>query len=828
VKRILFILFVLLVSATAAGAWWWARQSLPLLDGEERVSGLAEPVEVIFDRYGVPHVYAKAEQDAWAAAGMLHARDRLWQMELYRRAASARLSQVFGEDTLAIDRQLSTLDLRRAAEAEWSAAPPDVREALTRYAEGVNAQMARMTGRALPLEFQLLRFEPAPWTPIDSLVVGRLLAWRLAENHQSELVRSALASRFGLADAQRLAGSYPTHAPTVIPRSVSDNPRTAAPKPSSRSVTGMRGGPVARLEPRAPLPAGLEWLDPGARRGLSNNFVVAGARTATGRPLLGNDPHLQIEFPSVWYEMHLVAAGLDVIGVTIPGSPFVIIGHNARVAWGLTNTGADVQDLYVERVDLERQRYFSRGQWVPLQVFAADIPVRGRQAEPFEIWKTAHGPIYAEVGLGWKEPPAWLTRGAERSGERRAFALRWDVTGQMAGAFKSINQARRWDEFTAAVERFSAPSQNFVYADVDGNIGYIMSGRLPIRSAGNGTMPADGERGEPAWTGTVNPSTLPRILNPATGYITSSNNEIDRSWNGLITRDWAAPFRAMRLHQQLSDIDKLDVQRAAEIQNDTLSLAADLVLAGAEPAIAYGRANGGAEIALRALEQLRVWDRKVDGRPIVALYQAFEDALWRRTFADEMGQELFDVFYEWAGAERPSGLYAVIDEPGSKWFDDIGTIDRRETRNDIFLLAAHDAMERLERDHGDFDEWNWSRIHAAEFAHPLSAGNFALRWFFNRGPVEITGDGTTVMRVSHNRLRPFGAWEIPSWRQVIDVGGWDESQVVLPTGQSGHPLSAHYFDQNEMWRLGRYRQQPFSRAAVDAARAHRLLLLPSR
>jgi penicillin amidase len=245
-----------------------------------------------------------------------------------------------------------------------------------------------------------------------------------------------------------------------------------------------------------------------------------------------------------------------------------------------------------------------------------------------------------------------------------------------------------------------------------------------------------------------------------------------------------------------------------------------------EGAIKRGRATSASAISIRALEQLQAWDRKVDARPVAALYQAFEDALWRRTFADEMGEELFAVFYEWAGAERPAGLYAIIDEPGAKWFDDIGTIDRKETRDDIFLLAGRDAMERLERDYGSADDWNWGAIHAVEFRHPLSAGGFPLRWLFDRGPSEIAGDGTTVMRVSFNRLRSFAAWEIPSWRQVLDVGNWDESQVVLPAGQSGHPLSPHYFDQNEMWRQGNTRPQPFTRSAVDAARAHRLLLMP--
>jgi penicillin amidase len=315
-------------------------------------------------------------------------------------------------------------------------------------------------------------------------------------------------------------------------------------------------------------------------------------------------------------------------------------------------------------------------------------------------------------------------------------------------------------------------------------------------------------------------------MNPKIGYITSSNNEVDRNWSGLITRDWAAPFRAMRLHQALTYNEKWGVLNAAQLQTDTVSVAAEQIVAVIDDAIAAGKRSGAGEVALRALEELRSWDRRVDARPVVVLYQSFEDALWRRTFVDEMGQELFDTFYEWAGAERPAGLYAILNQPDARWFDDIATIDRRETRNEIYLLAARDAVDRLERDYGSRDDWNWARMHAAEFSHPLSTGGMPLRWLFNRGPSELHGDGTTVNRVSYNRLQPFRAWEIPSWRQVIDVGGWDDSRVVLPAGQSGHPLSAHYFDQNDLWRQGHYRVQPFTRAAVDAARRHRLLLVP--
>jgi penicillin amidase len=834
VKRILVILIVLLVFGAAGGAWWWGRQSLPPFDGELRLDGLAGPVEVLFDKWGVPHVYAAGPEDAWAAAGTLHARDRLWQMELYRRAGSGRLSEVLGAQTLPIDKRLLTLGLRAAAEAEWQAANPAVRTALMRYADGVNAQRARAVGRRKPLEFQLLGFDPAPWTPVDSLVIGRLLAWRLAENHQSELMRYALASRFGAVEANRLAGAYPLDAPTILSQEGSTTSVPAA-GPPSLLVTSvpdllLRGG---RRSPGGTEVAGrdggqvpgLEWLDPVARRGLSNNFVIAPSRTATGRPILANDPHLQIEFPSIWYELHLVAAGLDVMGVTIPGTPFVIIGHNQRIAWGVTNTGADVQDLYLERIDVARQRYLLKGQWLPVEVTRVEIPVRDRQSEPFEVWRTRHGTVFADVADNWKEPPVWLTPAGARDGERRAFALRWDVSGEMAGAFEALDRAATWEEFLASVERFTAPSQNFVFADVDGNIGYAMSGVLPVRAAGSGTAPLDGTTGEGEWIGRVDPSKLPRVRNPRAGYITSSNNEIDRRFSGLITRDWAAPFRASRLHQLLTFTEKWALTNAAQLQTDTVSVAAESIVGGIEGALAAGRSSGASDAALGALENLRTWDRRVDARAVVALYQLFEDALWRRTFMDEMGQELFDTFYEWAGAERPAGLYAILGDPNSRWFDDIATLDRRETRNEVYLLAANDAAERLQRDAGGTNA-NWTRMHAAIFSHPLSAGGFPLRWLFNGGETLLGGDGTTVNRVSYNRLAPFRAWEIPSWRQVVDVGNWDEALVALPAGQSGHPLSPHYFDQNDLWRQGQYRTQAFTRAAVDKARVHRLLLVP--
>ena len=829
-KRLLLVLTIVLVIAAGVAGWWWVRSSLPVLDGQLTMPGLKAPVEVMFDAHGVPSVYAYDVEDAWFTAGVLHARDRRWQMELYRRITMGRLSEVLGDSTVAFDKRFLTLGLRDAAAAEWERVPPQVKMALERYAAGVNAATATMVGRMRPIEFQLLGITPPDWEPVDSLAVGRLLTWRLAENHQAELVRSSLAAKFGETAARQLTGAYPSSAPSIMQNGAQLSAVSSQLSASgSQLLADSRPQRADSREPKAdrrkPI-AGLEWLMAGARRGNSNNWVLAGGRTRNGRPILANDPHLQIEFPSVWYEMHLVATGLDVIGVTIPGVPFVALGHNARIAWGMTATGADVQDLTVERVDVAKKRAMYRGEWVPIETVQADIPVRGRSGPlPFEIWKTRNGPIFAADDMDWEAPPSWLSPDDRPDEERKAYSIRYDAGGDLATAFEAINRATDWSSFTIAVGAFAVPSMNIVYADVDGNIGYAMSGRLPVRASGDGTMPADGNSAQ-AWTGSIEPGALPRLFNPSSGVIYSANNEIDRGFSGLITRDWAAGFRASRLRDELSKAEGADLDTMAALQNDKRSLAAEAILAGVDDAVKAARSQDGNAGIASLLDQLSKWDRVVDSRPVVSLYEAFEDAVWRRTFVDEMDDALFLKFYEWAGAEKPAGLFAIISDRNSPWFDDITTVEKKESRDDIFMLAIRDADDKLDGDYGGESNRGWDEVHGARFTHPLGNNAFPFRWFLSRGPVPVQGDGTTVMRVSWNRLEPFAAWEVPSWRQLFDVGQWDDSRVAMPAGQSGHPMSPFYFDQTEGWSTGQYRTQPFSRGAVTAASRHRLILSP--
>jgi penicillin amidase len=546
---------------------------------------------------------------------------------------------------------------------------------------------------------------------------------------------------------------------------------------------------------------------------MSNAWVVHGSRTATGKPILANDPHLVIEMPSVWWEVHVVSDTLNVAGVTIPGIPFVIIGHNERLGWGLTNVGSDVQDFFIERLDAARERYLVGGEWVPLETRRHEIRVKGRDRPvTLDVRSTRHGPVldaadWLEAQPGDMTEPGTL-------GET-VLALKWTpvLDGGSAAAFDALARASSWSEFVGAVRQFAAPAQNFVYADVDGNIGYAMSGLLPVRAGSDGAVPIPGSPVEAEWQGWVDVNQLPAVLNPPSGQIVTANNEVDPAIPYLVTRDWVAPFRAQRIVELLGDRRELDLAAMQQIQADITSTSADRILNAIDlPA---------------TLKELRDWDRRMDGRPVSLLYAAFEEALWARTFADEMSAALYDRFYRYAGNERLAGLRAIVTDARSPWFDDRSTRDVVETRDDIVRRAADDARRGLRDRFGDPSGWRWDAAHAVTFSHPLAGGGRILDWFFSRGPVPVGGDGMTVNKTTTNLRRPYSTSEAASYRQVFDLADWDRSAGVNTTGQSGHARSPHYFDQNTLWRQGQYRALPFSRNAVDAATVSALQLMPA-
>jgi penicillin amidase len=780
--------------------WWWINRSLPPLDGRIPLAGLSAPVEVRFDSFAVPHVFAGSDADAWRAVGYLQARDRLWQMELYRRAASGRLSELLGEPTIPIDQRFLTLGLRLAAEREWARTPGPIRTAFDSYAAGVNAAMSVPRGQ-LPLEHQLLSVMPEPWTPIDSLAISKLFAWRLGENHRAELLRYALVGEIG-ERALELFALPAEWAPEIL----------GATGASGASGALGASGAAGAAERRSTIyPPGLEWLSPDARA-MSNGWVVHGSRTASGRPILANDPHLAIEMPSVWWEVQVVSGALNVAGVTIPGIPFVVIGHNERIGWGLTNAGSDVQDFFVEQLDASRERYRVGDEWVPLEIRRHDIRVSGRrQPIPFHVRSTRHGPI--RDAADWFEPHPGDAPLPDGMGDT-VLALKWHpvLEGSSAAAFDGFARANNWPEFLAAVRQFSAPAQNFVYADVDGDIGYAMSGLLPARAGGYGMLPGNGSPRGADWQGWVDVNQLPAMRNPPSGQIVTANNEVDRELGYVVTRDWVAPFRAQRITELLGDRRGLDVAAMRQIQADVTSRSADRILKSID--------------VPESVKELRSWDRRVDGRPESLVYAAFEEALWQSTFADDMSATLYQRFYRYTANERFAGLHAVIGDARSSWFDDRSTSGVIEVREDIVTRAADAAVAALRARFGERSKWRWDQAHAVTFTHPLSGGGRILDWFFSRGPVPVGGDSMTVNKTTTDLRRPYATSQAASYRQILDVGAWDGSLGINITGQSGHPRSPHYFDQNRLWRQVEYRPLPFTRSAVEAATVSVLELVP--
>lgn len=813
-------MFVVLLAA-ATLAWWWIHRSLPPLDGRIPLPGLHGPVQVRFDLYAVPHVFTGSEVDAWRVVGYLQARDRLWQMELYRRAASGRLSELLGEPTISIDQRFLTLGLRMAAEREWSRTPEHIRTAFASYAAGVNAAMSTERGR-LPLEHQLLGITPEPWTPVDSLAISKLFAWRLGENYRAELLRYALVGEMG-ERALELFPAQPAWAPQILgaagakrlrpeqgAKSSSERERGWRP-PIKAAAMGNSLRAAAEKSATGAYPPGLEWLSPDAQA-MSNSWVVHGSRTATGRPILANDPHLAVELPSVWWEVHVVAGTLSVAGVTIPGIPFVVIGHNERIGWGLTNLGSDVQDFFIEELDAARERYRVGDRWVPLEIRRHEIRVSGRrQPVTFHVRSTRHGPIRNAVD--WFEPYAGDAPLPDAVGET-VLALKWHpvLEANSAAAFDGLARAANWTEFVAAVRRFSAPAQNFVYADVEGNIGYAMSGFVPARAGGYSLLPVTGSAPGADWQGWVDTNNLPAMRNPPSGQIVTANNEVDRELGYVVTHDWVAPFRAQRITEMLGDRAGLDVAAMRQIHRDVTSGSADRILNSIQ--------------VPESVKELLSWDRRVDARPESLLYAAFEEALWLHTFSDEMSPPLYERFYRYTANERIAGLHAVIGDSGSTWFDDRSTSGIIETRDDIVTRAADAAVAALRTRFGARSNWRWDEVHAVKFTHALSGGGRLLDWFFSRGPVPVGGDGTTVNKTTADLRRPYATSQAASYRQILDVGAWDGSLGINITGQSGHPRSPHYFDQNELWQRAEYRPLPFTRSAVEAATVALLELVP--
>jgi penicillin amidase len=836
----LLIVVVLVAAVVGTGYLYLVRRAFPQIDGTVQLSGLRAPVTVIRDENGIPHIYAANTHDLFMAQGYVQAQDRLWQMasQASRRSFSVKAS---APPAWNWDKFLRTLGWRRAAQVDYEALTDDEKAILQAYADGVNA-FVDTHANSLPMEFAIvglfsgkgLNFKPDPWQPIDTLQWAKAMAWSLGGNWEIELYRAKLVQQFGAEKTNALyADLVPPYdyeqMPAIVPAGVSyqDAPLDA--------VLGLR-----KLDNLF----GLRGSDVG-----SNNWTISGKRTTTGKPLLANDPHLGIQMPSIWYfnSLHCQPVSAecpyDVTGASFVGMPGVVIGHNARIAWGVTNVGPDVQDLFLEKIT--GNQYEHKGRRIDLTITPETLLITGKlpagyKPSPNEtssydeksntttitlnVRSTVHGPLISDVDA----------RTAQAGGDL-AVAFSWTAINAPEGTYTSflgVAQAQNWDEFRAALKKYGSPSQNFVYADVDGNIGYQTPGRIPIRAKGVGQFPVPGWTGEYDWTGYIPFDRLPRSFNPAEGYIVTANNAVvGPEYPYFLSMDWDRGYRAQRIVELIGSKDQLSADDMAAIQGDNLNLSAREIVSYLKDIVVAGDAK-------LVLDQIQMWNfveqRNSTG---ASAYQVFWLKLLMNTFADELGDLAPD--YTDGGTINRQAVIQLLAQPDSPWWDNIQTPDVRETRDDILKKSLADGAQMLIGELGNNPaDWQWGKLHTAIFASQ-ALGTSPLAFIFNRGPYEVdggtaavnnTGTGSGFRRAYSNppgKLAAiFAERSVPSLRQIIDLGDLNASRFIHTTGQSGLPTQPHYDDFIDKWRNIQYVPMWWNVADIKANAEGTLTLTP--
>ena len=739
------------------------------------MAGLTEAVEIVRDADGVPHIFAETDADAFFGLGYVHAQDRMWQMEMSRRIGAGRLSEVMGERTLETDKFLRTLGVYRAVQSSWEAVDERTKNILEAYAAGVNAWLSE--GNVLPLEFWVLQVEPELWTVYDSLVWSKMMAWDLGGDYDLELLRSSLAQTLG---SERMAQLMPRY------------PRGGIDIMASAQVDGQAIADILKIDSQLQDEFHLGGMYAG-----SNNWVVAGTRTETGLPMLANDPHLGASIPSVWYLAEIKGENIHVTGATLPGLPGVPTGHNQSIAWGVTNVDPDVQDLFMERINPDNPRQYNvDGTWVDIEVVEELIRVKG-QEDPVR-WaarSTRHGPLISDV-----------------SDTNSPMALRWtalDEGDTSIQAFLKINYAQNWAEFVDAMRDYVVPSQNFVFADVTGNIGYFMPGKIPIRKDGRGLIPVPGWNSQYEWTDYIAFENLPQVFNPPEGYVVTANNRvISDNYPFLISNDWSPPYRAARIVEMIdaanNDGELITMADMMDMQADQTSVQVDELL----PLLLELEPTEVREAD--ALSQLRSWDGTFDrDSAAAAIYRAWFVHLGRAMFADELQGDLYD---QMARRNHPTFLVRIFSAPEANagWCDNVLSVDV-ESCQEIAQQALVAALDDLQGRMGEqADEWQWGKIHPIHYKHNPFTQVAPLRPIFNR---KIANGGDTspvnVGPVSLSNLYEQG-W-VASYRHIVDLSELNSSLFMHTTGQSGNIVSDYYDNLIERHRDVDYLPMTFGR-----------------
>ena len=835
------VVLVLALGGLTSVAIATVRKSFPEASGRLMVSGLNGPVEVLRDSYGVPHIYADNPEDLFAAQGYVHAQDRFFEMDFRRHLAAGRLSELFGSSQFETDTYIRTLGWRRVAQQELGLLAPSTRRYLDAYAAGVNAYLGGRTAADLSLEYSVLRLQdlrytPAAWTAVDSVAWLKAMAWDLASNHAQEAEHAIITGKLGAGRAANLFPRYPLEddfAPIVRRGDVVG--KTFDPTASRSSARPLPGGvsddqlrkassalqSAAKISRAIPRTLGSLEAETG-----SNSWAVAGSRTESGRAILSSDPHLATSIPSPLAQVGLHCRALsevcpfDVAGFSMASVPGVVIGKNNKIAWGLSTSYVDVQDLYLEDVRGDTVR--DGESYVPLQVITEEILVRGEdQPRIIRIRSSRHGPLLSDVDEQLQQVSASKSPTTAQYG----VALSWTGLrpGRSMDALLAIDQAQNFAQFRGAAALLSAPSQNLIYADTDGNIGYQLSGAAPLRSKGNGMKPSPGWDPDYDWNGGIPFAKLPYVYNPPSGFLIAANQQvIGNQYPYPLGSTFSYGWRSQEIIDRLRAAPPLTLDGAEEIfYDDTIRFAADLVpillkIKVPDPWVVEGQRT------------LVGWDYAATKDSAAAAYfNVICHNIFKLTFRDELPSE--DLWP--TGGDRWYAVLAIlIKQPANPWWDDVRTPDKIETRDDILLAAMTNARKEITSLMArDTDQWQWGKLHKVRLQNPTlgKSGISPIENLFNRGQYQVGGGPAVVNAMAFDDRRGYAVTAAPAMRMLIDLGDLDASRWVNQSGISGHAFHRHYDDQTELWINQRLWPFVSSRGAVEARTTTRQELLPS-
>jgi penicillin amidase len=827
---VIIILLVIVALIAVFGLSWTRRtaeKSFPKIEGEIQLKGLDQPVDIFRDGMGIPHIYAATQHDLFFAQGYIHAQDRFWQMDFWRHQGAGRLSELLGSNLLETDKFLRTLGWERVAREEVANIDPDARAILESYAEGVNAYLVDHTGNALALEYAFLpllnrNYQPKPWTPLNSMTWAKAMAWDLRGNMDTEIQQAMLLKDLTPEQVDFLYPPYPDDRPVIV-----NHPHI------TRGAAGSDVYDTALISSINPALVDayarftrINALTGGAFEGIgSNSWAISGDLSATGMPILANDPHLGVQMPSIWYEvgLHCVQKGpacqVNTTGFSFAGIPGIIIGHNDSIAWGMTNVGPDVMDLYIEKINPENPgQYEYQGQWVDMEIITEDIQIAGGETVEHKVQLTHHGPIITEVyGLGEFREETGLELPSEF-----ALSLRWTALEPSCVfcAVWDFNKANSWDEFRKASRRFAVPSQNLLFASVDGDIAYQTPGNIPIRNPNHtGMLPVPGWTGEYEWQGYIPFEEMPYTLNPPEGFIVTANNAVvGPEYPYAISRQWAYGQRAQVILDRIKAAPgPIDIETIKQIQANNTMLAALDVL----PILFEVEMDDTVLISARDLFSGWDFQMDMDSAP-AALYAVFWKHLLSATFDDELPEGLRS-----SGSGRWMELIRIlVSDPSNPWWDDQST-PGVEARDDIFRLSLESAVKELQKLEGkDPTKWAWGDLHTITFENQVMSSFPFIRDAFNRGPFPTSGGSAIVNATGWNTQGGYHVISVPSMRMIVDLGNLSNSLTMHTTGQSGHPYHPHYFDMVDPWRLVQYHPMLWNRSDIEANSEGHLMLVP--